>query len=331
MDAANARGPTAVRPRFRILSLDGGGIKGTFSAAVLAEIERMTGKRIADHFDLITGTSTGGIIALALGLGLSAEEIESFYESEGPKIFPSTGILRGVRGVFRQLFAPKHSPAALTDALREVFGERRLGEATVRLVIVSYDAVRSDVHLFKTAHSLRFKRDYRTPAVEVALATSAAPTYLPAFTNRDSVSFIDGGIWANCPATVGILEAIAVLGQHPEQIEVLSIGTTAETFDVSHRRRVGGALTWNLALVKLLTEAQMKAAIAQANLLTQHSRLLRVNETIRPGRFSLDDASRKQIAELKALGIQKARHVEPEVTQRFLYARAAPFEPYYKL
>jgi patatin-like phospholipase/acyl hydrolase len=75
--------------RFRILSLDGGGIKGAFTAAVLAEWEKQMRLVIADHFDLIAGTSTGGIIALALGLGLRVAEILDFYQKEGPKIFPN--------------------------------------------------------------------------------------------------------------------------------------------------------------------------------------------------------------------------------------------------
>jgi patatin-like phospholipase/acyl hydrolase len=79
---------------FRILSLDGGGIKGTFAASVLAEFERMTGKRLVEHFDLITGTSTGGIIEVGLGLGLSAADLLKFYSENGPTIFPCTGANR---------------------------------------------------------------------------------------------------------------------------------------------------------------------------------------------------------------------------------------------
>ena len=79
--------------RFRILSLDGGGIKGTFTASVLAELEAMTGKRMVEYFDLITGTSTGGIIAVALGLGMPAQEIVAFYCAKGPDIFPRQGYI----------------------------------------------------------------------------------------------------------------------------------------------------------------------------------------------------------------------------------------------
>src|SRR4051794_587667 len=82
--------PMEVRP-FRILSLDGGGIMGAFAASALAAFERSTGRRIVEHFDLITGTSTGGIIAIGLAMGTTAEEICKFYEEEGAKIFPARG------------------------------------------------------------------------------------------------------------------------------------------------------------------------------------------------------------------------------------------------
>lgn len=317
--------------RFRILSLDGGGIRGVFAAAVLAETERSLKKRIVDHFDLIVGTSTGGIIALAVALGIAAERILDFYETKGPIIFPSTGFLMPRLRALRQLVASKHRPDRLREALAEVLGDRVIGEAVTRLAIVSYDAVRGDVHLFKTAHSPRFNRDFRTLAVEAALATSAAPTYLPDFRRSDGVRFIDGGVWANCPATVGILEAIAVLGRRPQEIDVLSIGTTAVPFDVSRKRGAGGILSWHRYLLELLTQAQVKGALAQANLLTDHVRLLRIDETVRRGRFSLDAATPDQIEDLKALGIQRARHEGPEIMRRFFEAPVVPFEPAYKL
>src|SRR5215471_11025270 len=162
---------------FRILSLDGGGIKGAFSASVLATLEEDTGQGIAEHFDLITGTSTGGIIALGLGLGMSARDILKFYAESGATIFPSTSLVQRTRGAVRQLFKPKHSHTALRAALHGVFGERKFGESKSRLVIPTYDAIAGRIFLLKTAHHERFKYDINTPAVDVALATSAAPTY----------------------------------------------------------------------------------------------------------------------------------------------------------
>ena len=102
---------------FRILSLDGGGIKRAFSESALAALERETRKAAADDFDLIVGTSTGGIIALGLGLGKSAQEIVEFYREHGPYIFPSTSLVERTTGLWRQLWGPKHSHDVLREAL----------------------------------------------------------------------------------------------------------------------------------------------------------------------------------------------------------------------
>jgi len=314
--------------RFRILSLDGGGIKGTFSASFLAELEQMTGKRVVDHFDLITGTSTGGIIAIALGLGIGAREILGFYEREGPSIFPSTGIRRRTRDFLRHFLRPKHSGDVLKNAVRSVLQDRKFGESRVRLVITSYDAIRGSLHLFKTCHHERFKQDYRLPAADVAMATAAAPTYFPAFLAESGLTHIDGGIWANCPALVGVVEAVGVLGCKPGDVDILSIGTTSEPFFVSKRRRLGGIILWNKGIGDLLMQAQVASSLAQAKVLTGR-RPLRINESTQPGRFSLDDA--RQISDLKALGISAARHHEQEVGLRFLATPAERFTPCYPI
>src|SRR5579862_5792652 len=161
--------------RFQILSLDRGGIKGLFSAAVLAKWEEDLGCSIADSFDLIVGTSTGGIIALGLGLGLRPREIVRFYLDQGNRIFPN-GWTTPYRTA-RQFIRSKFSPTPLRGALQDCFGEKLLGHSTKRLAIPSYDLGQGDVRIFKTAHHNRLRRDFKLPAWKVALATSAAPTY----------------------------------------------------------------------------------------------------------------------------------------------------------
>src|SRR4051794_19029634 len=98
----------------RILSIDGGGLKGALPAAFLAEVEEATGKRIVDNFDLITGTSTGGIIAIGLGLGIPAREILRFYQSHGPAVFRQDArrlwAFEKVYRAARQLRRAKYSP-----------------------------------------------------------------------------------------------------------------------------------------------------------------------------------------------------------------------------
>jgi len=312
---------------FRILSLDGGGIKGTFTAAVAANLEKLTGKRLADHFDLITGTSTGGIIALALGLGFPAQEILEFYLNRGPQIFPSTGTGRLVHRL-RHAFRHKYSQEVLRGSLEGVFGDKKLGESKCRLVIPAYDCNAGRVQLFKTAHHTRFVQDHRLTATEVAMATAAAPTYFPAFAAPDGQTFLDGGVWANCPIVVGLLEAVFVLNNPPSGVDILSIGTTEVPFDVSKGKRFGGLLTWNRRLVTLLTQAQIDAALAQAQIITG-KRAKRIDAVTRPGRFAMDDAS--QIDALHGLGSCHAKEQVDDVAARFLYAPAEAFVPHHSV
>ena len=314
--------------RFRILSLDGGGIKGTFTAALLAQVERITQKNLVDYFDLITGTSTGGIIALAMGLGISLDDVLRFYVTKGPEIFPCTGIHRRVLLALRHALRPKYSQQVLRECLAAVFGNRKLGESKCRLVIPSFDIVSGAVHLFKTAHHSRFKEDFMVSAVDVAMATAAAPTYFPAYKRKDGLALVDGGIWANCPAAVGIVEAIGYLGKSPDEIELLSVGTTSSPYCVPGEKGNAGWLIWNKELFDLQMHAQASAALAHCSVLTNH-RLLRVDSIVKPGRFSLDDS--ENIDQLRALGQQTARHKSEEIEKQFLGEPSVPFKPYHEV
>lgn len=319
---------------FRILSLDGGGIKGAFTASVLATLEEDTEKSVLDYFDLITGTSTGGILAIGLGLGLSARKICEFYVEKGSSIFPSTSLVQRASGKLRHVIKPKHSHDVLRDALTEVFGERKFGESECRLVIPTYDAIAGRVFLMKTAHHERFKYDIDAPAVDVALATSAAPTYFAAapFPTHSNASYVDGGVWANSPVMVGITEAIAFLGQQLDNIDVLSIGTTTTPFNIAKHTNDGIA-QWSAGLVELMFEGQMEAAQAQAKLLL-NGRLQRINLIVNEGEFTLDDAHPNKIKRLITLGrgeaVKKEHH--DAVNTRFLNGtKAHPFTPLHKV
>ncbi|MHB9004453.1 MAG: CBASS cGAMP-activated phospholipase [Coriobacteriia bacterium] len=314
------------RSRFRILALDGGGVKGAYTAAVLASIEEDAGKPIAEHFDLIAGTSTGGILALGLGLGLPAPHLLQFYLERGPDIFPSTGIPTGWWRSLRQLFAPRHSADQLQQALADIFGQRRLGESRQRLLIPSYDAVAGDVHVFKTAHDRRVREDYKRLAVEVARATSAAPVYLPLFSSSWGQQFLDGGLWANCPSAIALHEAIGVLGVPLDDIDVLSLGTTDEPFTPARPASAGGLLHYGGGIIKLMMQAQERASWAQTQLLTNR-RAMRINTTVNEDLYSLDGS--RWIGELVSRGRHDGRHHAQVVIERFMYAPAPVFTPVY--
>src|SRR5260370_38784842 len=216
----------------RILSIDGGGIKGIVPAAFLVQLEEALGESITHFFDLIAGTSTGGIIALGLGLGLSAADILHFYEHLGPAVFAGSRLGRGLRRIG---FAKYHA-LPLRRALEATFGEKTLGESRTRLVIPSLNLETGEVHIYKTAHHPRFEVDYRERVVDVALATSAAPTYFPTHRSAKGIPFIDGGMWANNPTGLAVVEAVGVLDWPRDAIYVLRLGCVTEPIRGGLRR-----------------------------------------------------------------------------------------------
>lgn len=312
--------------RFRILSLDGGGVKGAYTASVLQTFEILTGKSISDHFDLITGTSTGGIIAVAIGLGVPLEQLVDLYVEQGPIIFPPPprGWLAKTRNCWRSIWEPKHSQQPLFEAVSKVLGDRKFGESANRLVIPAFNAQNGDIQLFKTAHHPDYRMDCLLPAKTVAMATSAAPTYLSAFKDPDGRVFIDGGVWANCPVVLGLVEAISRLNWAREQIDVLSVGTTSEPFHIGKAKQNGGLAQWNKGIVDVFQEAQGRGMLGIAKALTGNS-LTRIDVVTRPGRFALDGS--EEVQNLKVLGENSARQNLELVEQRFFSSPVRKFIP----
>jgi uncharacterized protein len=319
---------------FRILSLDGGGIKGVFVASVLAALEEATKLSVVDHFDLVTGTSTGGIIAIGLGLGIPPKAILDFYRRRGGVVFPSTGRIDRGRALARWFTRPKYSREVLRAELNTVFRNRKFGESQCRLVIPTYDAIGGRIFLFKTAHDPRFKFDHNSLATDVALATSAAPSYFSSspFSAHLGARYVDGGVWANSPILVGLVEAVSILKKHLDEIDILSIGCTTTPFSIAERANAG-LIQWNTAVLRLMMEGQMEAARAQASLLLG-GRVHRINAVVSDGTFALDDARSEKIVRLMVLGRAEAvkrEHLEV-VTERFVNGSpAARFSPFHQV
>ena len=308
---------------FRILSLDGGGIMGTYSASVLSFIEQAANVQIADYFDLVTGTSTGGLIALALAMNIPATKVLNIYREQGSRIFPYAGLHRRLIRRIQHLLQPKWSLDCLGEVVHEIVGDGELKDAKHYLVIPSFDCTCGKAHIFRTPHHPSFQFDKNRTAVGVGLATAAAPTYFSAFTSRGSGrTYLDGGVWANCPTLVGIVEAVRWLGKKPEQVRVLSIGVTQEPYYATQPgKKFGGILSWNVGIIALLMQAQMTGSL----LITEEligKRLLRIDTFVERGRFRMDDASK--ISELAALGkADGEKHLEM-VVQEFLTRPAPP-------
>ncbi len=308
---------------FQILSLDGGGIRGIFSAAVLAAMESDLNIKVVDHFDLIAGTSTGGIIALALGLGLSPVEILEFYLKDGPVIFGNPWGMRSLRRLFRSKF----SEDPLVAALKRVFGEKRFGDSSKRLIIPSYNLGEDDVYNFRTAHHERLRRDYRVAAWKVAQATAAAPTYFPASQEVDQVRLIDGGVWANNPTMVAYIEAVGTLGISSNQIRILNLGTCDEI--KVHKRGLdrGGMLRWSGTAVDVVFRGQTLAAVNHVRFLIGKENLVRIDSPVPAGLLALDGFRRS--ADLMSKAAHYSRIHMPEIESKFLKHSASEFKPLY--
>lgn len=318
-DSVSAPAPAE---RFQILALDGGGAKALFSAHVLARLEADLQVRIVDAFDLITGTSAGGIIALALGAGLRPAEIAAQYEHLVATVFP-----RARRRWWRlpgRLVRPGYDASVLRTALTDVFGTRLLGDSSKRLVVPSWDVHKGSVHIFKTPHHERFRRDWKIPmVVDVAMATSAAPAYFAA-AHVDCHRLVDGGVWANNPSVVGITEAVSTLYIPLPAIGVLNIGTTDQ---VSHHPRkldTGGLATWARYAVPLVLAAGSRGAQGIAEHLVGKHNYSRFDAVVPGGLYSLDDADPDDLAGYAA---SASRDLSPVYTARFAGHRARPYKP----
>lgn len=303
----------------RILSIDGGGIKGVFPAAFLADIEDTLDHPIYTYFDLIAGTSTGGIIALGLGLGLKASAILDFYRKHGPKIFAGNRFALFAKQAVWRKYGHRH----LRRALEETFDGKLIGDAKTRLVIPSMNIDTGEVHIFKTRHHEKFERDYRVQAVEVALATASAPTYFPLFKTSSEFPLADGGLWANNPVGVAVVEAIGVLGWSKENLKVLSIGCTEAPFDVGLLRKRNIGWYWATKTVDAFMAGQSSGSLGTAYTLAGHDNVVRINQTVTRGRFALDSA--KHVAELSALGKNRARNESDKIKGIFFQETAEVF------
>lgn len=309
--------------RFQVLALDGGGIRGIFTAALLDRLEAITGRRVLDHFDLIVGTSTGGIIALALAAGYTPAEILEVYVKEMRAVFPGPQPVRRAL----QLYRSKYSPKGLQRISQQLFGDRVLGVSPVPLVITSFDIGENGVHLFKTPHATRLRRDHTIPMWHVAMATAAAPTYFPAFPLPDDESrLIDGGVWANNPALVGVTEAVSMFGQPLDTIKVLSVGTTSSTAARHRRLDRGGLFQWLRSpnVVEVLMSGQSAAAFNQVQHLVGNGRAHRLDPEAPGGLVRLDRVAAR---DLLAKASHHSRNFSPVFDTQFADHRAVPYTP----
>jgi len=278
---------------FKILSLDGGGIRGIYTAEILRRCEEnfCNGAPLAQYCDMIAGTSTGGIIALGLGLGIPTDEITGFYQDDGRKIFPPlpNGWIGRVRRFLRSLNGPKLVHEELEEALKRRFTNHLLGDSMTRLVIPAFMMPKTEIAVFKTDHHNDFRNDHSTPMWKVARATSAAPTYLRGLEHEESGRiFIDGGVWANNPVMAALVDAITAYDIGFDQVEIFSIGTGNAAFALRKPDVFRGLIAWREA-IKAAMFLTTDNATAQAKLLLGPDRCLRIEPAEGESAIEMDD------------------------------------------
>jgi patatin-like phospholipase/acyl hydrolase len=257
--------------KFRILSLDGGGLRGLAQLRVLKKIELLTGKKIYELFDLISGTSTGGIIACGLTAGkdgkplLTVDQLIELYSVNAGKIFPEQNtILKKWYRSIRSTVSSKFSEEGLDELLKEYFKDAKLSETIKPILVPSYDVYHNEVVMFKSRYSDNIENDVTLR--DVCRATSAAPTYLPPFEmnymNVDRL-MIDGGVYVNNPTMAIIADALKYKygrdSLNLEDIQILSIGSGLYSEKISPKRDNWGIIKWGPAITTVMVQASAKA------------------------------------------------------------------------
>ena len=302
------------RAPIKILSIDGGGIRGIIPAMLLAQIERRTNSHIAQLFDLIAGTSAGGILALGLtvprtpsGPLYTAQQLVDLYQNQGRRIFS--------RSLFRKLFAcdnltwKKYSSKGIEQVLLECFGDSRLCHAVTDVLITSYEIEQRFPFFFRSAKARR-RPDYDFPARDVARATSAAPSYFEPMrlvsSTADRYTLIDGGVFANNPAACALVEARST---HPDAASylVVSLGTGSLARSLPlNLARYWGSVRWAVPLLNIVFDGVSSTVDHQLRqLLPAESGdgqcYYRFQTTLDSRNHSLDNASPANITALKGL------------------------------
>jgi len=278
---------------FKILALDGGGIRGAYTAAVIDEIQHKLKRPINDYFDLIVGTSTGGIIALGLANRMSSEEILAIYKDSD----------------------------ALKSILVSIFGHKKFVQSSEHVAITSFDAADASPVVFRSNYHESISTYGDLSVADVALATSAAPTYFSA-APAGSGFMIDGGVWANCPVMVGVTDALTHFQKPRKEIRILSIGTTSEPVFVDKGALDGGLFDWAKTAPSTIMHASKLAALNQARSIADT--LIRIDTPVNKDRFLLDDS--KAIDDLIQLGRSAANINFDEVKTKFM-SRLARHRP----
>jgi len=320
----------------RILSIDGGGIRGIIPAMVLAELERKTGRPICKLFDLIAGTSTGGVLALALtkpdaagSPEFSAARLIELYELEGERIFSPAWHRWPIIGFLYDLFFVRYSARNVGRVLRQYFGDTRLSEAITPLLITAYELEKRDPWLFKSEKA-KIRPDHDFPMHQAAYATSAAPTYFPPLSLPRSPSpngrggqggryaLIDGGVYAQNPAMAAYVEAHTIYPDARDFI-IASLGTGEIKTPIPYRKaKRWGVIGWARPILDIVFDGVSSTVDYELDQLLPPAggskRHYRFQAELEEGEDSMDDPSPANIQKLKGVARKLIEQNETALT-----------------
>lgn len=289
---------------FLILSIDGGGLRGIIPVLILQEIEKITGKRIQDMFHLLAGTSTGGLIACGLSVSddgktplYSLQNIADVYIKRGKDIFPpdKNGFL-GLLDKVESIFDPNYNPKGLEKVLTELFGERTMSNCMVPVIACAYDLKHNEPVFFKSRYTIANIANAKLR--EVCRATSAAPTYFPAYQmdyyDKPRVC-IDGGVYINNPGMAAVAEAskfgkeTCYAGPDFEfgDIHMLSLGTGTYQFDMAKPKYIkGGLADWATQISDVMMQSVNASTVYECEEMLETGQYMRVTVKIADEKFS---------------------------------------------
>lgn len=273
--------PPSPTSEFRILSLSGGGFLGLYTAMVLADLERRVGEPLGRRFDLIAGTSVGGLLAMALAFEVPMAELLKLFLDKGEGVFSSRSLPKGavtrLIDLSRSVMGPKYTGDALRTELARYFGKSTLGDAKHAVVVPAVDVSRSVTKVFKTPHAKASQGDAALSVVDVTLATCAAPAFFPCVTVGNRL-YADGGLFAVAPDQVALHEAEHFMGAKPARVRMLSLGTATMGYLPAEAIEPDvGAVGWltdgRLILTMISVQQQHVTAIMEDRLQERYMRL----------------------------------------------------------
>ena len=275
---------------FRILAIDGGGIRGVVPAHILCCMKQRLGIDINRQFDMIAGTSTGAIVAAAIACRIDPTIIFSLYREHGPKIFSKRNSF--LPSKCRLAVHSLYSKDTLQSLLKDIFKDVRLGEITVPLLLPATDIGNGGVHVFKSNYSKEFTRDGEVLVRDAVLASCSAPTFFDP-TKCKEYLLADGGLWANNPSLAAVIDAQRRLNAKLSGIRILSLGTglAKKYYGVGVNKKWGFFTGWRgEEFISFIMSLQAQSTHNYLQLMLQKGQILRIDfESELP--LPLDDCS----------------------------------------